>query len=95
MALLREDVIYIGSTSGEGAQPQYLPFIVFHRRLTAYAHIDGVRNSLQIMSRHSSLPDHADRAIEVLENEYDAYRSEFHQFFPEIIKFCETKRDAV
>jgi acyl carrier protein phosphodiesterase len=71
-----------------GSVKQYLPFIIMHKRLTAYAEIDGLKDSLQVMSRHSSLPDHSNEAIDILCRDYDAYRAEFHEFFPEIIRFC-------
>jgi acyl carrier protein phosphodiesterase len=68
---------------------RYLPFVVLHRRLTAYAEIEGLRNSLEIMSRHSSLPDYTDQAIDILICNYDVYEAEFYRFFPEIIEYCD------
>jgi len=67
---------------------QYLPFIVLHRRLTAYASIEGIEESIRILSKYSSLPNHSEQAIHILTAEYEEYRKEFHQFFPEVMTFC-------
>jgi len=71
-----------------GSVKQYLPFIILNRRLTAYAGIEGIRDSIRIMTKYSSLPDHTDQAIHILSAEYEEYRNEFHRFFPELIEFC-------
>lgn len=64
----------------------YLPYVVVHRRLTAYASVQGIKESLDIMSRNSSLPNMSHKAIDVLMDNYELYRKEFHTFFDEIIK---------
>ncbi len=64
---------------------QYLPFIVLHRRLTAYASIEGIEESIRILSKYSSLPDYTGQAIRILTAEYEEYREEFHRFFPEMV----------
>jgi acyl carrier protein phosphodiesterase len=67
---------------------QYLPFIVLHRRLTAYTSVEGIEESIRILSKYSSLPDYTEQAIHVLTAEYEDYREEFHRFFPELVEFC-------
>lgn len=62
----------------------YLPYIILRRRLTAYAKVSGIRESLDIMSRHSSLPGRTDDAICILLDHYEEYRTEFHSFFAQI-----------
>ena len=70
---------------------RYLPFIILHRRFVAYSGIEGIRDSLRIMSAHSSLPDRTDEAISILIGEYENFREEFHQFFSELVEFCKTR----
>ena len=71
---------------------QYLPFIVYHRRFTAYANMEGIEDSIRIMAKYSSLPDHTEQAIRILSDKYEEYREEFHRFFPELVAFCKQNK---
>lgn len=62
----------------------FLPNVILNRRLTEYAKISGLKDSLKVMSRSSSLPDHADEMERILLENYEDFRSEFHLFFKEM-----------
>ncbi|MFC0878214.1 ACP phosphodiesterase [Saccharicrinis sp. FJH2] len=62
------------------------------RRLQMYASLDGIRNSLDIMSNRTSLPDHTDELIRFI-RENDTFITEtFNAFFPELKRWVEIKR---
>jgi len=65
----------------------FLPFLIQSRRLETYAEIEGLRTALNIMVRHTSLPDETDQAIEILLENYDALEQEFHAFMLDIIDY--------
>ncbi|RXQ96494.1 DUF479 domain-containing protein [Ancylomarina salipaludis] len=65
----------------------FLPFLIQSRRLETYAEIEGLRKALNIMVRHTSLPDKTDFAIEILLENYTALESEFHSFMRELIAY--------
>lgn len=44
----------------------FLPFLIQHRRLQSYAEQSGIEISLRIMSLRTSLPEHTDRAMDLL-----------------------------
>ncbi|MGD9931146.1 MAG: ACP phosphodiesterase [Mangrovibacterium sp.] len=68
----------------------FLPFFIQHRRLESYAHADGIRQSLEIMGRRTSLPEQTDFAMQVLTDEFGLIRDEFEAFFSELVYFSET-----
>lgn len=74
----------------------FLPNVILHRRLTEYAKIEGLKDSLKVMSRSTSLPDYADEVERLLLENYDDFKSEFHAFFKEmqaeVVKFKATYR---
>lgn len=67
----------------------FLPFIIQSGRLASYATIEGIGEALNIMSRRTSLPNRTEAAIELLEKEYHAFRSEFEILFPFLIESVE------
>ncbi|MCX2744965.1 ACP phosphodiesterase [Mangrovivirga sp. M17] len=67
-----------------------LPFMVEQDWLTSYAEIDGIRRVMQGMSRRSSFANKIDSSVEDLLKDYDDYKSEFREFFPDLIKFSES-----
>ena len=71
----------------------FLPFLIKSRRLETYAEIEGLRTALNIMIRHTSLPDNTDLAIDVLLENYDAIESEFHAFMKDIIAYIENEKE--
>jgi len=69
----------------------FVPFLIQHKRLQSYASFEGVEKTLRIMSNHTSLPAETEFAIQILEDEYQFFNEAFNRFFPEIIRFIETK----
>lgn len=69
----------------------FLPFMIKDRRLESYADSEGIRESLEIMSRHTSLPAKADQAIEVLNKNFSTIELHFTNFMSEVIDYTETK----
>ena len=67
----------------------FLPFLIQHKRLESYAGLEGIWQSLSIMGRRTSLPEEADFALEVLQEDYQLIKCEFEQFFLELIGFVE------
>ncbi|WP_430811491.1 MULTISPECIES: ACP phosphodiesterase [unclassified Carboxylicivirga] len=60
---------------------RFLPFIVKSRRLESYATRAGIERSLNIMARHSSLPDKGWWAMEQMDLHYHVFNAEFIEFF--------------
>lgn len=69
----------------------FLPYLVVNKRLLSYATISGVKKTLHSMSKYSTLPAASDFAIEILKTYYHDYLTEFHVFFPKIIRFLQEK----
>lgn len=68
----------------------FLPFLIKNRRLESYATIKGIKDSLDIMSRHTSLPANTEKAIRILQENYISLENDFHGFMQDIINFVET-----
>lgn len=69
---------------------QFLPFLIQHKRLESYARKESMLQVLQIMSRHSSLPSNAEKAMEILDEHYVQFDGLFRSFFQEMVAFVET-----
>lgn len=67
----------------------FLPFMIQSSRLHSYASLKGIGESLDIMSRRTSLPDKTTAAITLLEHEYTAFKSDFEEVFPFLIQQVE------
>jgi acyl carrier protein phosphodiesterase len=65
----------------------FLPFLIQSNRLYSYHRIEGVEQTLRIMSNVTSLPDRTDFAIETLTYNYSFIRDQFLLFFPDLIDF--------
>lgn len=65
----------------------FLPFLIQNKRLESYASIDGIIESLEIMSNYSSLPKQSESAKQVLIANYDFLNSNFESFMSDIIDF--------
>jgi acyl carrier protein phosphodiesterase len=61
-------------------------------RLQMYASVDGIKNSVEIMSNRTSLPDHTEALIRFMEDNNAFITETFIAFFPELIKWVEYKR---
>lgn len=71
----------------------FLPFLIQNKRLQSYASFGGIEKTLRIMAQRTSLPSETEFAIKILEDEYSFFNQAFNQFFPEIIRFVESKGD--
>ena len=71
----------------------FLPFLIQNKRLQSYVSFDGIEKTLRIMVSRTSLPSETEFAMKILEDEYAFFNMAFNQFFPEIIRFVETKGD--
>lgn len=58
----------------------FLPFMIANNRLLSYSTIDGIRKTLEIMSKNTSLPSETDFAIDVLTTNYDVLKNETLEF---------------
>jgi len=63
----------------------FLPYMISSNRLLTYKSIDGIKKTLEIMSKNTSLPDKTNKAINILENNYEILKLESLSFM-EIIK---------
>jgi acyl carrier protein phosphodiesterase len=64
-----------------------LPIIIGRNTLGTYAQLKGIKDTLRIVSRHSSLPEESRFAMRVIKNHYEDFRNEFNFFFPDIIEY--------
>lgn len=69
----------------------FLPFLIQNRRLESYANIEGIQQSLEIMSRYTSLPEKSETAIEIMKSNFDYFKENFTIFIKELIEFVETE----
>ncbi len=68
----------------------FLPFLIQNRRLESYASIDGILESIKIMSKYSSLPDKQEFARDTLIHNYDFFTANFFSFMTELMDFVST-----
>ena len=69
---------------------QFLPFLIYHKRLESYAKQENMLPVLEIMSRHTSLPSNEKWAMQMLSQEYEQFEALFRSFFPELIDYVES-----
>ena len=69
----------------------WFPTFLENNWMMAYQSIDGIELVLERMSANTSLPNHAEYAVEILSDRYDNFKEDFLDFFPLIIKFLEEK----
>jgi acyl carrier protein phosphodiesterase len=68
---------------------EFVPRFIQRRWLETYATTNGIKNVLTGMSKHTSLPDHTDKAIEILHSYYDELTKEFREYFPQLVSHVE------
>lgn len=56
------------------------------KRLQMYESLDGIRNSVEIMSNHTSLPDRSGELIKFIDKEEPFITDVFEAFYPELEK---------
>lgn len=70
---------------------QFLPFLIYHKRLESYAVRENLFAVFEIMSRHTSLPANSQWAMDTLNEKYDQFEDHFRSFFPELIDYVESE----
>lgn len=67
-----------------------IPRLIQNNRLYSYRKIEGIQNVLSTMAKYTSLPDHSEYAIKILDENYSYLKNNFFSFFKEIIYYIET-----
>ena len=65
-----------------------LPYMIRGNWLVNYARLEGINRALYGMSQRTSFESKMDEAVEDLKGNYDQFKEEFTNFFPEIEKYC-------
>jgi acyl carrier protein phosphodiesterase len=78
----------------EGVQ-YMIPFMIERNWLLNYATIDGIGRALTGLSKRVSFENKMDEAVVELKQYYDMFENDFSQFFPELIKFAEEKKELM
>jgi acyl carrier protein phosphodiesterase len=66
---------------------QMLPYMISSNWLVSYASIKGIDRVLTGMSKRTKFPSGMEHAAEELEKNYELYREEFNEFFPELREY--------
>lgn len=69
-----------------------LPFMAKSNWLVGYGSIEGIDRALKGMSGRTPFDSGMENATVDLKKDYDKYLTEFREFFPEVIRFSEEKR---
>jgi len=77
-----------------GTVKKFLPFLIKSRRMEHYNSLDGIEKTLRIMAGHSSLPNHAEWAMEQINANYEQLKDEFFVFFADVSKMCQAHLEA-
>jgi len=70
---------------------QFLPIFILNNWLESYLTIEGIGVVLDRMSKRTSLPDYTKFAISDFRQNYDKYRADFYEYFPQLIDYVETE----
>lgn len=75
----------------------FLPFLIQHRRLESYASVNGIVQTLKIMSNYSSLPAKSDFVMQTVQTNNDFFEGNFRDFIGELIRYTKEiqKDDSV
>jgi acyl carrier protein phosphodiesterase len=73
----------------------FLPILIKNRRLESYAQPEGIHQSLDIMSRYTSLPPKANIAIIVMNENFNFIQRHFFIFMHELIAFTEKESGII
>lgn len=65
-----------------------IPHVLLTDRLKSYENLRGIKAALTTMSCQTSLPNRADKAIEIIKKNYDALNTEFQEYWEIIYKEC-------
>lgn len=81
------DILLLHYAYLPGRVQGFLPSLIKNRRLESYASFEGMRHTLEIMSRYTSLPENAPEAMEIMEENLEFLQNNFHTFMKEITDF--------
>ena len=70
---------------------EFIPRFMKRRWIESYATLKGIENVLEGMSKHTSLPDKTADAIDILKRDYEEFRTEFFDYFPQLVAHVEDK----
>ncbi len=73
----------------------FFPYMVRQNWLLSYAEVEGITQALRGMSRRTSFVSGMETAGEELHLHYNAYASDFHLFFPELISYVERVKEEL
>ena len=65
---------------------RFVPVMIRKNRILSYRWMSGIEAALQVMARHTSLPEKTPYAMEVLNHHYELINRNFQAFFPQIIE---------
>lgn len=72
----------------------FLPYLIQHKRLQSYAKKSGLEMSLRIMSDRTSLPDHTDEVMQLINNEYPIFKKYSLLFLEEVRLFIKQNNNS-
>ena len=71
----------------------FLPFLIQHRRLESYASINGIVQTLKIMSNYSSLPAKPDFVMQTVKTNNNFFEANFREFMVDLIRYTTEIQD--
>ena len=73
----------------------FLPFLIQNRRLESYASVDGIVQSVKIMSDYTSLPNKTEIAKQILLEHYEFLAANFLDFMNDMIEFVSSSQNII
>lgn len=70
----------------------FLPYMIERNWLANYATIEGIGRTLSGLSKRVSFENKMDESVHDLRADYQFYKNEFYQFFPQLITFAAEKK---
>lgn len=65
----------------------FLPFLIQHRRLESYASVNGIVQTLKIMSNYSSLPAKSDFVMQTVQSSNNFFEGNFREFMVDLMEY--------
>ena len=73
----------------------FLPFLIQHRRLESYASVNGIVQTLKIMSNYSSLPAKSNFVKETIQANNNFFEVNFSEFITDLIKYTNEIQEKI
>ena len=70
-----------------------LPFMIASNWLVNYSQFNKLQNNFENMARRTSFESGMENALFDLKKDYEQYKQEFGEFFPELIRFVNGNSD--